>query len=168
MKKYMIFCLVIIFANISLFSQNNVDNDVRARILVFIDIYPEVFDVDIYSTEAKALADIFTKAFGNSFFVPDISLNSISDANEKAELQRMIDNFNFLLTEPPTWEQLVNLQKVKSSEPPTPAVYVGDSEAKRFYNSKFANLSRASSGQTGVLIEQETSVEYKEEIVPKK
>lgn len=141
MKIYKILLVIIavVFFNINsknLFSQGQtITEDEKARISTFLQIYPEVFDLAIISPEATAISDIITKAFLSYYIVPPIPFDKVSNPMEKEELQRLVDNLNFLLTTPPTWEQLYNLQMVKYSAPPTPPVYAGDEAAQRFYNS---------------------------------
>lgn len=128
-------CFFILFSEFT-FSQNNtITEDEKARITTFLQIYPEVFDIGIISPEATAISDVITKAFLSYYIIPPVPFDKVTNPSEKEELQRLVDNLNFLLSNPPTWEQLFNLQKVKNSTPPTPPVYAGDDAARRFYNS---------------------------------
>ncbi|MDD2593331.1 MAG: hypothetical protein WBH58_06225, partial [Bacteroidales bacterium] len=53
----------------------------------------------------------------------------------------------------------IALQNEKKSKPPTPPVYAGDEKAKQYYNTKYSDLNKKSSGSKGMLIQNETIIE---------
>ncbi|HOE04862.1 MAG TPA: hypothetical protein PLZ52_06565 [Bacteroidales bacterium] len=157
MKKIIVFLAAILVVTGFAFGQKVCNEDEKARIGTFVKLFPEVFNVNITSLEAKSVADVITHAFTSFYLVPVIPMTNIHDASEIAELQRMVDNLNFLLTNPPSWEQLVNLQTKQKSTPQTPPVFAGEAAAIKYYNSTVAETNRNMQGKNPVLIEQVTS-----------
>ncbi len=169
MKKILVLFFVSFVAASTSFSQITPTEDEKARIGTFVKLFPDIFNVNITSVEAKSVTDVITNAFTSFYIVPEISFSNVTDAAEIAELQRMKDNLVFLLTNPPSWDQLVNLQTKQKLTPTTAPVFAGDAAATKYYNSNHADGNRNMSGKNPKLIEQETSNDYiKDDIPPKK
>lgn len=66
---------------------------------------------------------------------------------------------NDLLKNPPTWDQLVDMQKKIKNTPPTLPVYAGDDAVRKYYNSGTSDKNRNSQGKTGVPSSSSTSHE---------
>ena len=168
MKRLIVLFFVAFAVTATCYGQKMPTDDEKARIGTFVKLFPEVFNVNIASIEAKSVADVITNAFTSFYIVPEISFSNVTDAAEIAELQRMRENLVFLLTNPPSWEQLVNLQTKQKLTPPTAPVFAGDASAKKYYNSNNADGNRNMSGKNPKLIESETSNDYiKNDIPPK-
>ena len=167
MKKTILILLLVLFSG-ALFSQNSLNDDVRARIGTYIKMNPAIFDLKLSTKEARAVADVINKAFTSYFVVPDISLSTISDGAEVTELKRLISDLNALLTNPPSWEQLVGMQTQLKNTPPTPPVFAGDESVKKFYNSGSDGRNRNMDGKNAIPINSSTSHEKVYENPPKK
>lgn len=167
MKKTILILLLVLFSG-ALFSQNSLNDDTRARIGTYIKLNPAIFDLQISSNEARAVADVINKAFTSYFVVPDISLSNILDGAEVTELKRLISDLNNLLTNPPAWEQLVNMQTQLKNTPPTPPVFAGEVSAKKFYNAGSDEKNRNFDGKNAIPFNSSTSHEKVTEIPPKK
>lgn len=167
MKKAILILLMVLSTGV-LFSQNSLDDDARARIGTYVKLTPSLFDLQIGSSEARAVADVINKAFTSYFVVPVISLSNISDGAEVIELQRLISDLKNLLANPPTWEQLVDMEAQIKKVPPTAPVFAGEVNAKKFYNSGRVGKNRFLDGKTTIPVNSSTSHEKAPENPPKK
>ncbi|HHW59943.1 MAG TPA: hypothetical protein GX402_06840 [Bacteroidales bacterium] len=158
MKKLFLLNLIL-FLSIFLCGQNNLNDDAKARIGTYLKINPQILNVQISSLEAKSTVDIIVFAFELYFIIPTVSLNNIKDLQEKKEIELLISRLDNLLKNPPEWEHIIALQNEKKSKPPTPPVYAGDEKAKQYYNTKYSDLNKKSSGSKGMLIQNETIIE---------
>jgi hypothetical protein len=167
MKKAILILLLVLSSGV-LFSQNSLNDDTHARIGTYIKLNPSVFNLQIKSNEARAAADVITKAFNSYFVVPNISLTNITDGAEVAEIKRLVLDLNNLLANPPSWEQLVSMQTQIKNTPATAPVFAGEESAKKFYNSGSDGKNRNLDGKNGIPVNSSTSHEKGPEIPPKK
>lgn len=137
-------------------AQNNTQDDVKARIGMYLQLNPEVFNVQVTSSEAKSLVTVITNAFEQYMVVPEISLNNVS-GNERTEIVALQDRLRNLLQNPPTWDQIVAQQTAINAAPASAPVYAGDEKARAYYNAKSSGKTRASYGETGQPISSEAS-----------
>jgi hypothetical protein len=156
MKKLFLFN-VILFVCIALNGQNTISDDAKARISTYLKFNPEILNVQVNSLVAKSIVDIIVYSYENFLIIPELPLDNITDANEKLEISLLVKKLENLTTNPPSWQQILTLQIEKKSSPPTPPVYAGDDRSAKFYNTKYSNLNKNSSGSQGKLIEMEIS-----------
>lgn len=148
---------VILFLSIFLNGQNSINDDAKARIGTYLKINPQILNVQVSSIEAKSIVDIIVYTYENFLVIPDLPLNNITDANEKLEIDQLVKRLENLITNPPSWQQILTLQIEKKSTPPSPPVYAGDDKASQYYNTKSSNFNKKSSQSKANLIEMEIS-----------
>ncbi len=154
-QKLVLFALVCIFSG-NTFSQQNTQDDIHVRIGMYLKLNPEFWNVKVTSEDAKSIVKIISETFEHYLTIPTISLNNLN-SGEKSEIISLQNRLQDLLQNPPTWDQLVILQKQINSAPPTPPVYVGDEKANIYYNVKYYQKTRASSGKTPISSENKSS-----------
>ncbi len=157
MKKITIIILGILVSGIA-YAQQSTQNDIHARIGMYIKLNPQVLNVQVTSAEAQSIVTVITEAFENYMVVPEVSLNQVP-GSERSEIIAFQGRLNDLLKNPPTWEQIVQQQITLNSTPPTPPVYAGDAKAQEFYNAKKAGKTRASANTTPVHIESQIVID---------
>lgn len=123
-------------------AQKVLNDDVKARIGTYIKLNPDIFNVFVASKEGKAVIDVISTSFENYFIVPDVSLDKVTSSTDRGEIISFKARLEDLLINPPTWDLIIEYQNYIQNAPPTPPVFVGDTEAVKYYNSKYANKSR--------------------------
>ena len=149
MKKTILILFMLVFSEV-LFSQNSINNDVSARIGTYINLNPGIFNLQVKSEAARAAADVITKAFTSYQVIPNVSLAKISDGVEVAEINRLISDLSILKANPPSWDQIVEIQTRIETPPPTAPVFAGDAAAKKYYNAATARKTRNTEGKSVV------------------
>jgi hypothetical protein len=115
MRKYFFISLLFLFCSNSIFSQStskNLTEDEVTRAICASYYIVEVQPVNyIFNTPSgEATANIILKAYREHLIIPTISMDNI-DAGDKAKIEKLIIKLNQLSKNPPTWDELVLLEK---------------------------------------------------------
>jgi hypothetical protein len=142
----------------ALHAQDVNKDDVRARIHLYVQLHPEIFNVQVTSPEAKSITNLIVDAFEQYQVVPTLNLDAIKSANEKEEIISLQKRLSDLLHNPPTWDKLAQTYHEKLTAPPTPPVYAGDAKANAFYNAKLNRQAKVYSIESSSKVVRNSSV----------
>jgi len=113
MKKYFFLSLLLLYISSGAFSQSTNKNDdgvIRASYASYYidEVQPANYIFNTPSGEASA--NIILKAYRDHLIIPTISIDKI-DAADKAKIEKLILKLNELSKNPPSWDELVLLEK---------------------------------------------------------
>jgi|GEM_PF-3587175 len=120
----------------ALHAQDVNKDDIKARVHSYVQLHPEIFNVQVSSPEAKSIANLIANAFDQYQVVPTLNVDAIKSANEKEEIISLQKRLRDLLHNPPTWDKLAQAYYEMFSAPPKPPIYAKDAKASTFYNAK--------------------------------
>jgi len=142
----------------ALHAQDVNKDDIKARVHSYVQLHPEIFNVQISSPEAKSIANLIANAFDQYQVVPTLNVDAIKSANEKEEIISLQKRLGDLLHNPPTWDQLAQTYHEKLNAPPKPPVYAGDVKANAFYNAKLNRQAKVYSMESSSKVVRNSSV----------
>lgn len=161
MKKYIFISFFTLFS-VSVIAQNVQNNDIHARIGMYLDLKEDFYDIKIQTKEAKIAANFIITTFEKYYTIPDMNLSNIADSEEKKQIEILKNRLKQLMENPPSWDEIFALKNEIESTPPTPPVYAGDKRAREFYNAKYYNKTKRDAEGTPVLKEVEIKNDYKD------
>lgn len=163
MKK--VIFIIGMFVNVCLV-HGQIHTDQLARMQLYLDMHPELAQVNIHTDEAKGIAVFIYGTFEKYGIIPPVSYKHLN-AQEQAEIQKFINTLQNLIHNPPTWEQIYAEFYRLHFGPPQPARYAGEDPALQYFNARLYGKVRAASGLKPQRIEiQSTSVPYNPPVDP--
>lgn len=160
----------IVFITLLFFSfilMGQYQDDKLARMQMYLDMHPELAQVNVQTDQAKSIAVFIYRTFEKYGIIPPISYNHLN-AHERAEIQKFASSLQQLINNPPTWQQIYDEFNRLHFGPPQPARHVSEDPSIQYFNARLYGKVRAASGQKPQRIEQQsTNIPYNPPQEPK-